>query len=225
MQPLYYEIWTQDGCSYCDKAKNLMTRYGLKFREMNLSAEYANAKDDFKRKFSTVPQIYAVDVLKKEFIGGYDDLVTHLVEIPLTIECQRLSPTAIIPTRGSAEAIGADLYANLGMGESMIIPPNEVKIIPTGIAMKAPPGHYLRVAPRSGLSVKGLDTMAGVIDRDYRGEIKVIVVNHNYENLEINHGSRVAQVIAEKATIVPIVEVDDLGSTARGAAGLGSTGR
>ncbi len=135
---------------------------------------------------------------------------------------KRLSPDAILPKRGSHGAAGYDLYAAV----PTTIPSRGLGIIKTDIAVKIPEGHYGRVAPRSGMTVKkGTDVGAGVIDEDYRGNIGVVLFNHTDENLEIAHGDRVAQLIIEKIATPEVVEVPDLDQTGRGTAGFGSTGR
>jgi dUTP pyrophosphatase len=231
-----FVIFSQDGCSYCTRAKQLLIDRGYAYSEINLSEIEAHEKQEFLARFApidrTVPKIYYDGVL----IGGFGDLEDFFdnpiaaiflqYATPEPIYAERLSPTAILPTRGSKEAIALDLYADLGIGESLIIPPNEVKKIPLGWALKAPRNHYLRIAPRSGLALKaGIDPLGGVVDRDYTGELAAILVTHNYENVTIKHGDRVAQLIAERASIVPVVEVPKLPSTERGGGAYGSTGK
>lgn len=231
-----FVVFSQDGCSWCEDTKILLRVSEHAFEEINLSEVSQEEKnaflDQFPTRQRTVPKVYFNGVL----IGGSVDLQRFL-DNPLTtllmreltpdpILIKRLSPTAIVPTRGSTEAIGLDVYANLGIGESIWITPNEIRQIPTGWAMTAPRGHYLRAAPRSGLAIKhGIDTLAGVIDRDYTGEVTIILTNHGHESLLIKHGERVGQVIAEKAALVPVLEVGELNITGRGSNGYGSTGR
>ena len=133
------------------------------------------------------------------------------------------NPNALIPTRGSEEAAGWDLYSS----ENILVPKNGKAIIPTGISIAIPKGYYGRIAPRSGLSrKKHTDIGAGVIDSDYRGEIGIVMFNHSNENLEINIHDRVAQLIIEKINTNELIEVsmNDLNKTERGEAGFGSTG-
>lgn len=229
-----FTIVTQNGCQWCDKAKHLLLNHGYTYVETNLSNSLQDEKIAFMSRFPsnerTVPKVYFDGVL----IGGYGDLEAFLqnplaqlylqARYPDPIYIKRLSPTAIMPTRGSEEAIGVDLYADLGIGESIVLMHGQVVKIPIGWAMKAPRGHYLRIAPRSGLSLKGVDVLAGVVDRDYTGLLNAILTVDGSSTVIIKHGDRVAQAIAEKASIVPVVEVSDLGSTARGENGFGSTG-
>ena len=97
-------------------------------------------------------------------------------------------------------------------------------LIGTGIAIELPKGVYGRIASRSGLALKkGLDIGAGVIDPDYRGEIKILLFNHSESEYLIKKGDRIAQLIMEKIKIVDIEEIEDLGSTDRSNQGFGST--
>lgn len=143
---------------------------------------------------------------------------------------KKLNPTAIIPTRGTPESIGLDLYACQKPGEyysQYEVRHGEVTKIHTGIAVKIPPGYYGRIAPRSGLAASnGIQILAGVIDSDYRGEIIVLAtraVTWGVPKLFLE-GERVAQLILERADLIDVQEVDDLDDTVRGAGGFGSTG-
>lgn len=138
------------------------------------------------------------------------------------MQIKKLNERAQLPTRGSEESIGADVYSI----EDVVIPTGEHRLVSTGIAAKAPEGCYIRVAPRSGLAAKNaIDVYAGVVDRDYRGEIKVILMNNGNKAIHIATGDRIAQLICECALISDIIEVDELDSTERSSAGFGSTGR
>ncbi|MEQ8740267.1 MAG: dUTP diphosphatase, partial [Hoeflea sp.] len=119
------------------------------------------------------------------------------------------------------QAAGLDLYAD----ESRPILAGRSQIISTGISVMIPEGHYGRVAPRSGLAAKHeIDVLAGVIDSDYRGEIKVILHNLGYKTFPVQRGERIAQLILEKISIPEVVEVENLDITERGDGGFGSTG-
>lgn len=138
------------------------------------------------------------------------------------MKIKRLTKTAIIPTRGSTYSAGADLYAD----EYKDIHPGTRELISTGIAIKAPENTYIRIAPRSGLAIKeGLDVLAGVVDSDYTGEVKVILLNTGNNILSIKPGDRIAQAIAEVIVLSEIEEVGDLEDTERSSAGFGSTGK
>jgi dUTP diphosphatase len=143
------------------------------------------------------------------------------------LRVKRLTPTAKLPTRGSAQAIGLDLYADVTDRSGVIeIRPGYRKLVSTGIAVAIPPGYYGRVAPRSGLALKhGIDVLGGVCDSDYRGEVFVLLQNLNqWNSFHVKSGDRIAQLILERADILPILEVQHLDETVRGAAGFGSTG-
>lgn len=143
----------------------------------------------------------------------------------INFEVKKLSHTATIPSYGSDYAIGLDLYADIP--ETILLYSGERIVVSTGIACAIPLGYYGRVAPRSGLSVnKGFDVLGGVIDSDYRGEIKVILINHDVGGKmhTIHNGERIAQLILEKADRAKIFIVDELSSTNRGSSGFGSTG-
>lgn len=106
-----------------------------------------------------------------------------------------------------------------------VIPPRGKALFKTDIAIAVPAGTYGRVAPRSGLALKhGIDTGAGVIDEDYRGNVGVILFNHSDVEFTVAAGDRIAQLILEKIETPPIQCVEDLDDTARGAGGFGSTG-
>ncbi len=133
----------------------------------------------------------------------------------------RLHEAAKLPTRGSLYAAGLDLYAI----ESLTIPAYARRGVRTGLAVSIPQGFYGRVAPRSGLAIRhGLDVLAGVIDSDYRGEIICALINHGDEPLEIEAGSRIAQLIIEAIMTPKPTWSEDLSETERGPGGFGSTG-
>ncbi|GAA5955736.1 hypothetical protein JCM8115_006838 [Rhodotorula mucilaginosa] len=134
---------------------------------------------------------------------------------------QRLSQAAQLPTRGSALAAGYDLYS----AEDKSVPAQGKALISTGLAIAVPEGTYGRVAPRSGLASKHMiDTGAGVIDADYRGEVKVLLFNLSQTDFEVKQGDRVAQLILERIVTPEVQEVESLAETVRGAGGFGSTG-
>jgi dUTP pyrophosphatase len=139
------------------------------------------------------------------------------------IELLRIGNHALpLPSYGSDGAAGLDLSA----ARAVTIYPGERVAVPTGFAWHIWPGYVGLIWPRSGLAVRcGIDTMAGVIDSDFRGEICAVLVNHGGEEVVINQGDRIAQmVIQEYARMVP-VEVDELTGTVRGSGGFGSTGQ
>ncbi|KAI2619345.1 dUTP diphosphatase [Hypomontagnella submonticulosa] len=138
---------------------------------------------------------------------------------PLLIK--KLSPTAKLPTRGSAFSAGYDLYAS----RAITIPSRGKGLVETDIALAVPAGTYGRVAPRSGLAAKHfIDTGAGVIDADYRGPLKVLLFNHAEADFEVAAGDRVAQLVIERIYTPEVLEVAELEESVRGAGGFGSTG-
>lgn len=135
---------------------------------------------------------------------------------------KKLSEPATIPTRGSESAAGWDLYAS----QECVVPARGKALVPTDIAIAVPVGYYGRVAPRSGMAwKKHTDIGAGVIDADYRGPIGVVMFNHADQDLQIEPGDRVAQLIIEQISTAPLTEVENLDDTVRGEDGYGSTGR
>jgi dUTP pyrophosphatase len=137
------------------------------------------------------------------------------------MEIKFLHSDARLPTLGSDGAAGFDLYSV----DNIEILPNSRKLVSTGISIKLPVGVYGRVAPRSGLAVKnGIHVGAGVIDSDYRGEIKVLLFNLSNEKFTIRTGDRIAQLICEHYETPPLKLVSELSSTERGVGGFGSTG-
>ena len=142
------------------------------------------------------------------------------------INVKRLRPNAILPTYGSADAAGADLYACLE--ERVTIAPGESKFIPTGIAMEIPKGYAGLAYARSGLACKrGLApaNKVGVIDSDYRGEFMIVLHNHGNALQTVEHGERIAQLVITPVYTPGFREVDELSDTCRGAGGFGSTGK
>lgn len=125
-------------------------------------------------------------------------------------------------TIGSA---GMDLRA--ANSEPVTIAPGKRALIPTGLRMALPEGYEAQIRPRSGLAYKHGITMLntpGTIDSDYRGEVKVLAVNHGEESFDIHYGERIAQMVIAPVQQVNIIEVDKLPETVRGAGGFGSTG-
>lgn len=131
-----------------------------------------------------------------------------------------LSPKIQIPERQTPGSIGYDLHSS----EKKVIQPWTRDLIPTGLSVAIPEGCYGRIAPRSSLAWKySVDVCAGVIDPDYRGEVKVLLMNNSSEEFVVEVGARIAQLIIEKACILDVVVVDELDETQR-KGGFGSTG-
>eukprot|EP00253_Pinus_taeda_P011003 PITA_11003 len=137
------------------------------------------------------------------------------------LRAKKLSPNAILPSRGSALAAGYDLSS----ATSCVVPARGKALVPTDLSIAIPEGTYARIAPRSGLAWKhSIDVGAGVIDADYRGSVGVILFNHSDQGFEIKAGDRIAQLIVQKILTPQVLEVEDLDSTFRGVGGFGSTG-
>ena len=143
----------------------------------------------------------------------------------MTVNIKKLNEKAVIPAYGSEYAAGADLYACLE-GE-LTIQPHETAVIPTGIAIEIPVGLAGFIYARSGLATKkGLApaNKVGVVDCDYRGEVKVALHNHSGVAQTVSAGERVAQLVITPYITANFCEVDELSQTVRGAGGFGSTG-
>lgn len=142
------------------------------------------------------------------------------------IRVKKLSPNAILPTYGSAGAAAADLYACLE--EAVTIGPGETVFISTGLSVEIPVGCAGLIYARSSMGAKrGLApaNKVGVIDSDYRGEIKVVLLNHSGATQTVAPGERIAQMIITPVLTPDYEEVDELTDTDRGAGGFGSTGK
>ena len=142
------------------------------------------------------------------------------------IPVMKLKPNAILPTYGSDEAAGADLYACLDA--SVVIEPGCTAFIPTGLAMEIPRGYAGLAYARSGLACKrGLAqaNKVGVIDSDYRGPVTVVLHNHGKEPQTIVHGERIAQMVITTVLTPAYEAADELTDTDRGQHGFGSTGK
>lgn len=132
-----------------------------------------------------------------------------------------------LPAYKTEDAAGCDLAAAVPQNEPVVIQPGERVLVPTGIAIALPPGHEGQVRPRSGLSVDHGVTVLnapGTIDADYRGEIRVPIINHGANAFTIMRGMRIAQLIIAPVTRATFIETDTLNSTNRGGGGFGSTG-
>ncbi|KAF3781477.1 Deoxyuridine 5'-triphosphate nucleotidohydrolase [Nymphaea thermarum] len=168
----------------------------------------------------------------------------------LFLRVKKLSPNAVLPSRGSPLAAGYDLssaveafsplpptptsFLSLSLlrfcfrassAVATIVPARGKALVATDLSIAIPEGTYARIAPRSGLAWKhSIDVGAGVIDADYRGPVGVILFNHSDSDFQVNAGDRIAQLVLEKIVTPDVCEVEDLDSTARGTGGFGSTG-
>ena len=133
-----------------------------------------------------------------------------------------------LPAYETAQAAGMDLRAAVPDDEPLTLRPGSRFPVPTGLAFALPPGFEGQVRPRSGLAFKhGVTCLnsPGTVDADYRGEVKVILVNHGEEDFVIRRGERIAQLVIAPVVQAAWVEVESLDETVRGAGGFGSTGR
>ncbi len=143
----------------------------------------------------------------------------------MKVNIKKLNLNAIVPTYGSEYAAGADLYA-CADGEIQI-EPHTTAVIPTGIALELPVGYAGLIYARSGLATKkGLApaNKVGVVDCDYRGEVKVALHNHSDTVQSVSAGERIAQIVIAPYVTAEFEETDELSRTVRGAGGFGSTG-
>lgn len=143
-----------------------------------------------------------------------------------TVYYIRLNDKAVQPTCGSDDAAGHDLYACID--DNLIIMPGQSIAVPTGIAIQLPPNHFGGLYPRSGLALKEglrLANCVGVIDSDYRGEVKVPIFNDSDVPRTITPNERIAQLIVQPYVRVKYQLSDHLNKTVRGAGGFGSTGK
>ena len=133
-----------------------------------------------------------------------------------------------LPRYETALAAGCDLRAAIAEGETLVLKPGARAMVPTGLQIALPAGYEAQVRPRSGLALKfGVTPVnsPGTIDADYRGEIKVILINHGAEQFTVRRGDRIAQMVIAPVTQARFEEASELEETARGAGGFGSTGR
>lgn len=131
-----------------------------------------------------------------------------------------------LPRKMSEQASGFDLHASVA--EPVVLAPGERALIPTGIALSMPDGLEAQIRPRSGLAFKhGITCLntPGTIDADYRGEIKVLLINLGQEPFAIARNERIAQMVFQAVPSVTLVEVEELSETVRGAGGFGHTGK
>ena len=138
---------------------------------------------------------------------------------------KRLSKEISLPKYETAGSSGMDLAANIA--GNINIDPGKTAIIPTGLALSVPKGFEVQIRPRSGLAAKkkiSVLNTPGTIDSDYRGEIKVILINQGQETFKVEKGLRIAQMVVCPVVEAQIKEVEDLSETERGKGGFGSTG-
>jgi dUTP pyrophosphatase len=142
----------------------------------------------------------------------------------MVLKVKKLNKDAVIPAYQSEEAAGFDLHSI----EDVILKPGERKLIGTGLAFEIEKGYEIQIRPRSGLAFKhGITVLnsPGTVDSDYRGEIKVLLINLGNESFEIKKGERIAQAVVAPVVQAKFEEVETLSDTKRGSGGFGSTGK
>ena len=130
-----------------------------------------------------------------------------------------------LPAYATAGAAGADLHA--AVSEPLVLAPGERRAVPTGLVLEIPPGYEAQVRPRSGLALRHGVTVAnapGTVDSDYRGEVRVLLVNLGAEPFTVARGDRIAQLVVAPVTRAEFAEAVELSGSRRGAGGFGSTG-
>jgi len=162
------------------------------------------------------------DYLTKLIINIFYTFINKSVQFRVKL----LNDDAIVPFKADPGCAGYDVFSS----QDVLIAKGKRELVPLGIAVQVPEYYYLRVAPRSGLSVKGIDIGAGVIDSSYRGEVKVLVINNTDDDFIVLEGDKIAQLIMERCANAEIDicddddSDDDLEETSRGDKGFGSTG-
>ncbi len=144
----------------------------------------------------------------------------------MELKCKKLHPAAVLPVYATAGAAGADICA-LPDGDPVVIESGKTAFLRTGLALAIPAGYVGLIFARSSLGAKrGLApaNKVGVIDSDYRGEVRVVLHNHSDTTQTVEPGERIAQLLIMPVATATLCEVDDLDDTARGAGGFGSTG-
>jgi dUTP pyrophosphatase len=138
----------------------------------------------------------------------------------MEVRVKRIVSQAKLPSYGHPGDAGMDLYASV----DHVLAPGQVHAVPTGIKMAIPAGFVGLVWDKSGISLKGVHRLAGVVDAGYRGEIQVVLINLSPAPFEIKAGMKIAQMLIQPVAGAEIVEADELDDTSRGEGGFGSTG-
>jgi dUTP pyrophosphatase len=145
------------------------------------------------------------------------------------VACRRVRPDAdadiSLPQYMTPHSSGMDVCA--AVREPVILPPGDIALIPTGFAVALPEGCEAQIRPRSGLAVKhgiGIINSPGTVDADYRGEIKIALINHGKSDFTVCRGDRIAQMVIHKLCRIQLTEVDDLSASSRDTGGFGHTG-
>lgn len=223
------EAWRERLQRHLDEAKTNIKTVSLK---AGVSETYV--RDLLKRgrepgidKLTAIAR--ALDVSVGYLLGEEDENAGVLPVGRVRIEACRLEHGAglPLPSYESEQAAGLDLAAAVPDGTPETLAPGARALIPAGFAMKLPPGFEGQVRPRSGLAFKHGVTVLnspGTIDADYRGEVKVLLINLGESPFEITRGMRIAQLVVQPVSHATLVEVEELADSERGHGGFGSTG-
>lgn len=138
----------------------------------------------------------------------------------MELKVKRLTPAAKLPSYGHPGDAGLDLFA----AERYQLKKGEIRAVGTGVKMAIPPGHVGLVWDKSGISLKGVHRLAGVVDAGYRGEVRVVMINLGEAPFEIEPGMKIAQMLIQPVLEAEVRETGDLDDTSRGEGGFGSTG-
>jgi dUTP pyrophosphatase len=139
----------------------------------------------------------------------------------MILKIKRMDKEAKLPVYGHSGDAGMDLFSAV----DYVLRAGEVYAVPTGIKMEIPPGYVGLIWDKSGLSLRGLHRLAGVVDAGYRGEVKVVLANLGADALPVEKGMKIAQMLIQPVVQVDIVDVEDLDDSSRGEGGFGSTGK
>jgi dUTP pyrophosphatase len=140
----------------------------------------------------------------------------------------KASPGAVLPTYATAGSAGADVYAYMDPDTAIVLEPGDTALVPTGLFLEIPQGYEAQIRPRSGLAARyGITVLntPGTIDSDYRGEVRIILINHGQQPYSISRGDRIAQMVIAPVQQASFVPADDLQDSHRGSGGFGSTGK
>lgn len=173
-----------------------------------------------------VPRNARIRQSARQYAANNAPCAKHQTKVNMKVAIKKLNANAKIPVYGSEYAAGADLYACLE--ETVEVAAGATVVIPTGIALELPVGYAGLIYARSGLATKqGLApaNKVGVVDCDYRGEVKVALHNHSAEARTVSDGDRIAQLVIAPYITADFEEVENLSETERGEGGFGSTGK
>jgi dUTP pyrophosphatase len=139
----------------------------------------------------------------------------------MELKVKKIQKDAKLPSYGHKGDAGLDLFSSI----DFVLEEGQVEAIPTGIKVAIPDGYVGLVWDKSGVSLRAVHRLAGVIDSGYRGEVKVVMINLSEKPFAIEKGMKIAQMLVQPITIVLVVETEDLDDTSRGEGGFGSTGK